>query len=275
MNISAVLNQNQGERIRATALPTWLLSRGISSVTTVEIATLLGVPVSQVPARLAPLRKRGEIVSPASGLWLPVSPEYVCWGAPPAIEIIDVLMRHFQTDYYVGWLSAAALHGASHHAPQAFQVAASGTIRERNVGRSRICFYHRSHVASVPTDQRETRAGIAIISSRETTMLDLANDPMISGGLNNVANILIELHENSPAEAGRLHEAAAVFPAAAIRRLGWMMEHFTSDADASPLYDILALRTSAPSFLSPSSNERGTLDRRWNLYINTGVEPDL
>jgi len=275
MDIDTLLNENQGNRVRATALTTWLLSRGISSVTTDEVAKVLGVPASHVSARLAPLRERGEIVSPANGLWIPVSPEYATWGSPPAIEIIDSLMSHFKADYYVGWLSAAALHGAAHHAPQIFQVAVSSAIRERRVGRSRICFYRRSHVASVQTDQHMTRSGTAVISSRETTLLDLANDPVLSGGLDNVANILIEFSENLPLDIGLLHDAATIFPAAAIRRLGWLIEHFVDGTDASPLNDILAARTSAPSFLSPSSRERGLLDRRWNLYINAEVEPDL
>jgi len=275
MNIDIILNKNNGERVRAPALPNWLLSHGISSVTTEEIATILGVPTSHVPARLAPLRERGEIVSPASGLWLPVSPEYSSWGAPPAIEIINAMMRHFQTDYYVGWLSAAALHGASHHAPQVFQVATFKAIRNRQVGRSRIYFYQRNHVNSVSTFRYETRAGTAIVSSRETTLMDLASNPLISGGLNNVANILIEFHGDSPIDTIQLSDAATAFPAAAIRRLGWLMEHFLDDADASPLFGTLESRTGTPSFLSPSSKDRGPLDRHWNLYINTEVEPDL
>ena len=275
MDIEVFLNANPGERIRAATLTTWLLSRGISSATTDDVAKILKVPASHVSSRLAPLRERGEIVSPASGLWIPVSPEYATWGSPPAIEIVNALMRHFKADYYVGWLSAAALHGASHHAPQLFQVAASKAIRERRVGRSRICFYHRNHVKSVPTNQHMTRSGAAIISSRETTMLDLANDPVHSGGLDNVANILIEFGENLPIDTGLLLDAAEVFPAAAIRRLGWLLEHFVEGTDASLLNNILAVRTTTPSFLNPSSRERGGLDRRWNMYINTEVKPDI
>jgi predicted transcriptional regulator of viral defense system len=261
--------------LRATQLPTWLLAHGISSVTTEGIAELLGVPISHVPARIALLRERGEIVSPASGLWLPVPPEYVSWGAPPATDFIDTAMGYLHADYYVGWLSAAALHGASHHAPQVFQVAASRVIRERRVGRSLIRFYHRARVTSVPTCTRETRTGRITVSSRETTMLDIMSDLSISGGIDNAANILIEFYEDDLLDAELLLRAAATYPTSAIRRLGWLTERFIDGVDESPLYGVLASRTSTPSWLLPTRSDRGTLDRRWNLYINTEVEPDV
>jgi predicted transcriptional regulator of viral defense system len=273
MNIAAI--ENNFERIRAAQLPVWLLSRGVSSVTTAEIAALLGIPIRHVSARLASLRERGEIVSPANGLWLPVPPEYVGWGAPPPSEYMDTLMRHFNADYYVGWLSAAELHGASHHAPQMFQVASSRAIRERKVGRSLVRFYHRSHVSSLPTEFRETRSGGVAISTREVTVLDIANDPAISGGIDNVANILIELCEDQSLDSNALYEAAAFYPAAAIRRVGWLIEGFADWIDAGPLHDVLESRSAAPSLLVPSSAERGSLDRRWNLYINRVMEPDV
>ncbi|MDR0221390.1 MAG: type IV toxin-antitoxin system AbiEi family antitoxin, partial [Lachnospiraceae bacterium] len=185
--------QQNNERIKAAELARWLLSRGVSSVTTADIAALLAVPMNQVPQRLAPLKKRGEIVLLAHGLWAPVPPEYLTWGAPPAMDVVDALMRHFALDYYVGWLSAAALHGASHHAPQVFQVAVSRAVRAKTIGRSEFRFFQRSHVRLVAIDEMESRNGAVRVSNRETTMLDIASDIGYVGGIDNAANLITEM----------------------------------------------------------------------------------
>jgi predicted transcriptional regulator of viral defense system len=136
-------------------------------------------------------------------------------------------------------------------------------------------FYHRRHVTSVPTCRRETRTGHITVSSRETTMLDIVNDPLLSGGIDNVANILIEFYEDEPLDTESLLRAAVSYSTAAIRRLGWLTEHFVNGAGESPLRGVLESRTRSPSVLSPAAGARGTLDRSWNLYINTDVEPDV
>jgi predicted transcriptional regulator of viral defense system len=214
------------------------------------------------------------MVSPARGLWMPVSPEYTSWGAPPAIEVIDATMKHLHADYYVGWLSAAALHGASHHAPQVFQVASSRAIRDRNVGRSKIQFFHRSHIKSVPIVYKETRSGTVAISSPETTLLDVATDLSISGGLNNVANIMIELCEEKPPDMNLLIAAATVYPISSIRRIGWLLEKYTDVSNTDQLHSLSEEGKKNPSKLLPTSNYKG-FDNRWNIYINAEVEADV
>jgi predicted transcriptional regulator of viral defense system len=278
MNIDEIINDaDDADKVRVGArdLATWLLSNGISVATTGQVAELLRVPRNQVSQRLTPLRKRGLIVSPARGLWAPVPPEYGAWGAPPAIEIIDAIMRYMKVSYYVGWLSAAALSGASHHAPQVFQVATSRTVRARDVGRSKIRFYHRSHIGTVPVIYKETRSGQVAVSATETTLLDIASDTAISGGLDNVANIVIELCEDNAPDMEILVETASHYPVAAIRRLGWLIENFTAEIHMDSLYAHTESRATPPTKLLPSSSHRGRLDRRWNMYINTEVNPDL
>jgi hypothetical protein len=130
MNNTLLEKNKNSTQIKASNSASWLLSQGISSITTAELVELLGIPQNHIPSRMAALKRRNEIISPAHGLWIPVLPEYITWGAPPAIDIIDALMRHLGTHYYVGWLSAAQLHGASHQAPQVFQAATSKMVSE-------------------------------------------------------------------------------------------------------------------------------------------------
>lgn len=263
------------QRIKATGLSDWLLSRGISSITTAEVARLLSIPKNQVAPRLAAPRTRGEFVSPARGLYIPVPPEYRSWGAPPALEIIDRLMEHFNILYYVGWLSSAALLGASHHAPQVFQVATARHVRGRTVGRSKMQFIVREQVNDLPVVLRQTRNGTARIASRATTLLDIASDPGICGGLNNVANLIIELCETDEKFIPELLATASFYPTAAIRRLGWIMESFLETKDVDALRELAWTGAASSSKLDPASGFSGNLDKRWNIYVNRRIEPDV
>ena len=74
-NINQATPQHTSRELRASGLSTWMLSHGVTSMRTDEIASLLSIPPEQVRTRLAAQRKAGAIVSPARGLWVPVPPE--------------------------------------------------------------------------------------------------------------------------------------------------------------------------------------------------------
>jgi predicted transcriptional regulator of viral defense system len=275
MNNMVSKNHEYNERIKASELAERLLSWGVSSATTDHIADLLAIPKNQVPQRLAPLKKRGLMVPLAKGLWAPVPPEYLVWGAPPALDIIDALMCHLSLDYYVGWLSAAALHGASHHAPQTFQVAVSRTVRAKTIGRSRFQFYHRNHIHFVSLVKTESKNGAVPVSSKETTMLDIASDIGYAGGINNVANLIIEMCEAGEPDLYVLAALSNHYPASAIRRLGYLLERFTDVLGLERLKVISDQRGTAVSLLNPLSINVGNIDKNWMLKINQEVDPDI
>jgi len=253
-------------------LPFRLLSRGISSITTAEISDLLGIPKNQVPQRMAPLRNRGEIISPAKGLWFPISPENAANGAPPAIDIIGALMGHMQAAYYVGWLSAARLHGvAVEDASQPFQVAVSRHIRDRMIGNSELQFYFREHVRDVPTDEMDSKNGKVNVASLETTLLDIASDTSIVGGVDRAASLIATLCELKEPDTAQMSLVSRMYTASALRRLGYIMEHFT-DIDVSKLRTEEKKRQAAISLLDPTSTSSGSIESQWNLKINHEIE---
>jgi predicted transcriptional regulator of viral defense system len=275
MNIYVGSQRNNTNRVKASESVNWLLAHGISSITTHDLASLLGVPKNHVPQRMAALKQRGEIISPAQGLWMPVPPEFMTWGAPPAIDVIDALMRHLNVDYYIGWLSAAELLGASHHAPQVFQVATSRAIRARTAGRSRFQFYHREHISQVSLIHTETKSGMVPVSSRETTLLDIANDIGIVGGIDNAANLVIELCEVSEPDVEVIAALAVHYPVTAARRLGYLMENFTEFSGLAPLKKASARRNTTSSLLDPQLEPGGTINTEWYIKINRQVSPDV
>jgi len=267
--------QTSNERIPAPQLSSWLLSQGKASATTEELAQLLQVPPDQVRQRLAPLRRRGEIVSPARGLWIPVSPEYRTWGAPPAFEFIDALMKYRGVSYYVGWLSAAALLGASHHSPQVFQVATLSLSDSIQAGRSAIQFYIRKNVDALPVVQVQAKSGAVPVSSGATTLLDIATDIKIAGGLDNVANVVIELACATDGLIPEIMEIAPLYSAAAVRRLGYLLDTYTETSGLDDLARLVATQPDDPSLLDYSKPRAGKIDSSWMLDINTEIEPDV
>ena len=274
INVTIVnVTQVEVERVRAPELADWVLAHGRGSLTTAQIAELLGVAEDQVRQRLHAPARRGEWVQPTRGLWVPVPPEYRTWGAPPGIEIVDMIMRHRGIGYYVGWLSAAAIHGAAHQAPQVFQVAVDRQIRDRTVGRTRFVFAQRE-VAGIPTIAHPTRDGSAQVSTVAATMLDVADDMLRAAGIDNAATVIVELSEHQSFDATDLARLAPLFPAAAGRRVGWMLSQFTERDDLEPLQVAVRDLVSSPSRLDPYSNVGGPVDSDWMLSVNREVEPE-
>jgi len=261
--------------VKATEVAGWLLSRGINAATTEDLAYVIGVPANHVRQRMAPLLRRGELVSPARGLWVPVPYEYQLWGAPEAINYIDSMMRYLNIDYYVGWMTAAAILGASHHAPQVFQVATSRTVSNRMIGRSDLRFFRRSNVGSLPTFRSKTRSGYVNVSTRAATMLSVASDFNISAGLDNAANIIIELSESEETFVDEIVSCAFMFPITALRRLGWILENFTDTGNLEQLVEISRNNNVSLSKLSMHKAYSYRIDKKWSLDINEKVDPDV
>lgn len=267
--------QHIRKKPKASELSTWMLARGISSMTTQEIAQLLHIPPDQVRVRLSSQRRAGAIVSPARGFWIPVPPDRILWGAPEPNAYINDMMSHLKSDYYVGWLSAAFFHGVSHQAIQEFQVATSKNIPDREVGRSRLRFFLRSQINKIPTVRIATSSSFVRVSSVGATMLDITADPDISGGLNNVATVVSELAWENDNFMNDVLAAAPAHNTTALRRLGWILEHIANIDELDALMAVCAARNSAPSYLAPRTVKDGYLDTRWSIFINKEVDPDL
>lgn len=269
-----IVETTRTDSVPATELSDWALSHGIASLSTEEVMHLCGLPANQVSQRMASLRKSGKLFSPARSLWVPIPPEYRTWGAPDPMSYIDDMMAHLGADYLVGWLTAAERYGASHHAAQVFQVATSKTVRARTFGRSRLEFYARGYVGSAAQSADLLRKTGVRVASPGTTMLMLAADPGISGGISNVANLVVELAEEHPDFGAEAIADAPLFPDAAARRLGWLLDAFGEGAPDGLAGYCVSL-ASEPSFLSPSSARTGKLDAKWRIVVNEEVDPDV
>lgn len=265
---------NQPLRVRVSELADWALSHGMSSFTKEDVSQICGVPRNHVSQLLTTLRNNGKVFSPSRGLWVPIPPEYRTWGAPDPALYIDDMMAHLNVEYLVGWLNAAARHGAAHHAVQVFQVAANRLVRNREFGRSRLEFFARNYVGAIEPSKELKRSTGMNIAPPGTTMLMLAADPQICGGMGNVATVIVELAEENQDFSRSLVRDAEYFPSSALQRVGWLLDRFGEGAPE----ELEFLRPSAMSQISllvPSGSRTGELDSKWKIVVNEEVEPDL
>lgn len=254
------------------SLPDALVAQGRYTATTEELLELTGTTPGALRAGLSRLRAQGKIFSPARHFYVVVPPEFRAWRVVPADWFIDSMMRHLERDYYVAFLSAAAIHGASHQAPQVFQVITSRPLPDRDIERVRLRFTTSDRVHDLPTERKLSHTGEFTVATRETTAVDLAWRPSSGAGLSNVATVLIELGE---LDGDALARAAELRGRAAARRLGWLLERYRSDVDLHWLRVVARPDEGDLSLLSPGSRKRGPADRRWGVRLNTEVEPDL
>ena len=186
-----------------------------------------------VQSALRRLKKKGRIVSPRRGFYVLVPPEYRAAGSPPASWFIDDLMRYCECQYYVGLLSAAALHGAAHQQPMVFQVLTDNLSAKMSIGRVTIEARKSRAVGRSPTTRIQTETGTMAISTPEATALDLVRFPRAAGFWNNIATVLAELAESM--DPNRLIEAAELGQLSDAQRLGYLLDLLEKESLAGPL----------------------------------------
>lgn len=195
-------------------------------------------------------------------------------GCLPPQEFIPDLMAHLGGVYYAGLLTAAEYHGAAHHRPQVFQVVVAKARRPIRCGVIRVQFIYRKNVALIPTEPRNTPSGILKISTAEATALDLVGYPEKAAGLNNVATIPAELGEILKID--RLIHVAALSPTSWLQRLGYLLNIAGELEKAEMIAGYINEKGAVPTPLVPKISIKGSrLDSRWQVFVNTDVEPDV
>ena len=232
----------------------------------------------------ARLKKRGLLVSPRRGFYLILRPEDRSLGAPDPARWIDPLMKHLGLDYRVSLLRAAAFHGSAHQAAMVFQVIAPRQIPKINVGRQRVEFLYKSPTGFAASNRPEwlaqlkTDAGFAKVAGVELTLLDICRYYHRAAGINGAAQAVHDLGKK--ANPRTLAKAASAYENSAVRRLGYLLERFGHDRQASAL-EVLAEKAKSFKELDPAVkpivaalSEGDEKNRKWRLVINVPVEID-
>jgi predicted transcriptional regulator of viral defense system len=210
--------------------------------------------------------------SPTRGLYVVIPPEYRAWRVLPGELFIDAMMRTLGRDYYVSLLTAAAMHGAAHQAPQLFQVMVNRHVADRDIERVKLRFYTNEYLDQMAVQEHQVDTGRIQLATRETTILDLVVHPDNTGGLSNIATVITEIGD---LDVPALAQLASVRSRSTARRLGWLLERSRQDLELEPLHKVAHRESSYPTRLVRALPAHGPIDTNWNLQINSTVEPDL
>jgi len=191
----------------------------------------------------------------------------------PPYLFIDDLMLSLDKPYYVGLLSAAALHGAAHQQPVGYTVITKSPA-PRSVEKQKILFFSKQKFLQDGIIQKKTPAGYINVSSPELTALDFF-DYIHKFGINRITTVLQELSEEM--KPSLLLKIARQYPnTAAIQRLGYILNHVVfAEKLSDALWKALNERICFPVPLSPQKVKKGETDTRWKIIKNMEIESDL
>lgn len=226
------------------------------------------------------LKKKGELISPANNLYVIIPPEHQAIGCIPAEDLIPILMKHWQLNYYVCLQTASLYHEASHQKPQVFQLITNKQINLLTLGNVRIEFIYKKSLSGLPIKDIVVKSGYLKISSPELTAMDLLLYPSHSGGLNHIATILSELIE--AIDPQKLIELVSNIKGKAwLQRLGFILDHIETMVEdkknllISQIQKELEKQKLFYTPLAPELSIKGhPRDKKWKIIENTKIESD-
>jgi len=252
-----------------------LRAKGRYTFTLAELEKEYNLSYRSIKQNLYRLKIKNKIAQIRQGFYVILPPEYASIGTLSEHIYIDSLMKFLGKNYYVGLLSAAALHGAAHQQPITYFVVSQDTAA-RNIDnqKQRILFFSKQHFINEGIIQKKTISGYINVSSPELTAFDLL-DNIKRFGINRITTILQELYEEMrPSSLAKI--AKLVDNKSNIQRLGYILETVVgAEKLANSLYKILSKTTFYSVPLSPVKARKGTIDKKWKIIINMEIEPDL
>ena len=234
-----------------------------------------GLSPEAVKKALQRLTRRNRVAKVKEYFYVIVPLEYLGAGAPPPSWFVADLMAAMKLPYYVGLLSAAALHGAAHQQPQEFQVMTTRSVRPIQVGRARLRFVVNRKLDGTPLVNIKTPTGAVRVSSPEATAVDLVRFVRVAGHLDHVAMVISELIPRmNPRKLLEVVRRADDLPNT--QRLGYVLDHVRARDLAKPLLPWVRQRRPRPVPLHiglPSSD--AAPDARWQVIVSQPLEIEV
>ena len=250
-------------------------SKGRYSFSLEELLSNFSISYQTLKQRLYHLKQKKKIAQIRQGFYVIIPPEYAALGTLPPDLYIDAMMKYLDKEYYVGLLSAAALHGAAHQQPTTFFVMSKFPAPRNIVSKKeKIRFFSKQNIIKEGIIQKKTPAGRINVSSPEMTAFDLL-DNINQFGINRVITVLMELYEVMlPSKIAKL--AKLVDNKTNIQRLGFILENVVGEEKLSnALYKIISKSFFTKVSLSPLKMKKGEVNEKWKIIINEQIEPDL
>jgi len=226
---------------------------------------------------LSRLSSKGRVLSVYKGFYLIIPPEYASRGLLPPMIFIDSLMNFVDKPYYVGLLSAAALHGASHQQPQEFFVVTNAKQFTTQRKGLKIRYITKKIIPEDLLEKRKTESGYVFVSNPELTAADVVYYNNRIGGINRAASVLNELVDamNPRRISGSLINTLTI---PTIQRLGYLLDVVLEQKILADKLFSESLKLKKEFFRQPlkAGQVRKGFPKndRWKIIINTDIEID-
>lgn len=222
------------------------------------------------------LKAKGDIINIRRGFYTILPPEYRNLGYIPVDFYINDLMEYLNKPYYVSLYSSAMFHGAAHQQPQEFFViTASPKPRSVFNNQNIINFKEKKNFPTIGITKLKSQTGYFFASSPELTFLDLIYFEKNIGGLNRIATVLMELNENLNISSMK-DVIKNDFPVSTLQRAGYFSEHILKNQKLTTLIENnLKNIPYQTALLKSSGAQKGVLDDKWKLIINTQIQTDI
>jgi predicted transcriptional regulator of viral defense system len=201
--------------------------------------------------------------------------EYRAISCLPASWFIDAFMGYLKQPYYVGLLSAAALHGAAHQQPMVFQVITDKPVRPITVGQVRLEFHYKKKIEPQFYQSIKTASGNMNVSTPEMTAFDLVRYANASGQLHHVATVLAELSEQLNEKKLTILLENDSVEVITTQRLGYLLEKIESCTSTELLHAELKKRKYFYRLLFPKKKIPALeKNSKWRILVNEHIEVD-
>ncbi len=220
------------------------------------------------------LQRAGRIQRVRRGFYVIVPIEYQTAGIVPPDWYLNDLMKDWECPYYVGVLSAAALHGAAHQQPQEYHVVVPRALRPVRTRSVRLRFFSKQGTSATPTRMVKGYTGLFPVSTPAATAMDCVRYAHSIGGLDAVKTVLDEL---APEIASKdlLDAARNESDLSIVQRTGWLLERSGHPEVVEELAAWLSQRKPAKTRLDVRASATGCAkDSRWQVIVNARPESE-
>ena len=250
-------------------------SKGRYAFTLEELKLKFDVTDKAILQNLFRLKTKKKIVQIRKGFYTILPAEYSNYGVIPTTMYLDDMMQSLNKKYYLGLISAAAIHGASHQqSMETFVITEKPALRSIKNQKLKINFFVKNEWMNEDIKQVKTDAGYVNVSSPELTALDLLYY-VEKLGMNRVVTILKELVEViKPSQLAKT--AKNYSPIATVQRLGYLLEfEFGNEKLSEVIYATIADKKGVNIPLMPGKNREGMINTKWRIINNINIENDL
>ncbi|MGA2526221.1 MAG: type IV toxin-antitoxin system AbiEi family antitoxin [Smithellaceae bacterium] len=211
------------------------------------------------------LKKKKILISIKNGFYIFVPLDAVPTGRRIS-ELLIPAVFFPQNDYYIGYSTMFNYYNFTDQQFQTVYVLNPRISRERTIAGISFKFIKIPAQRIYGLEKINIKGKIAIVSSKERTLVDLIyyNKPV--GGINAAADIMTRFVKEKKCDTKKLVEYAVKFPIIKTRKLIGLILENTGVSDS--LLKPLERSVKKTSLISFTNNRRGSINEKWRAIVS-------